>query len=134
MKKLFNVKTGQFLELRKDWLDGCKYIVLIDKLIDKINGADIIANEVKNIMHPLNTMWSGIYNGCVYGDGDYVVVEIGENKTIDTIIQLENGVDQFTAINMDIDYRKIILIIEYSKYLRGEENKLSELENFIKKL
>ena len=52
--------------------------------------------------------------------------------TINKIIQLENGVDQFTAINMDTDYRKIILIIEYSKHLRGEKNKLSKLENFIK--
>ena len=123
MKKLFNVKTGQFLELGKDWLDGgnCIYTEMKPHHNDKqINISEIENNQFiisckfykQNPTHPLNTMWNGIYNGCVYGDGEYVVVEISEDKTIDEIIQLENGIDKFTATSMDMKYRKIIFVID----------------------
>ena len=119
----------------------------------------------QNLSHSLNAMWNGIYNGCVYGDGEYVVVEclykgIDSNNDSDMfngdLVEFSYVETQFDRGGKDIIIKYIIsnnhkpfshlndyrantggftinnILIEYSKHLRGRENKLNELENLIK--
>ena len=112
MKKLFNVKTGQFLELGggqiyESWYDGKDHILIMLEF-DKAKSLDINFEDAdedpknptyllyclkykQNLSHSLNAMWNGIYNGCVYGDGEYVVVDFTYFKLDDNIRYFYNG-------------------------------------------
>ena len=46
MKKLFEVKTGQFLELGKDWLDGVDYIIICNGVMN------LVCNHIIQNIYP----------------------------------------------------------------------------------
>ena len=94
MKKLFDLQTGKYLELGRDWLDGGEYIALsnsaqynIEELmtesetlslcydIDGVfcNGDPFIV-LYNNTTHELNKKWSSLFKDCIYGDR-YITIE-----------------------------------------------------------
>lgn len=95
MKKLFDIQTGEYLELGKDWLDGGEYVctalrpqiihgVLQSTLVDMNIHVLRYSLESKNSTHKLNTEWNSLFKDCVYGDR-YVL--IGKNLKVGDVFQ-----------------------------------------------
>ena len=117
--KLLDLETGKYLELGKDWLYGGEDIIVNKcsigyKIYEAIQHKDsekfFMYDEdcpfTDELQEPLKT-FSEVMGAVMYGDR-YVLFEL-----------MECG-----------DYNSIFE--EYSKSLRGEENKLNELMELIK--
>ena len=142
--KLLDLQTGKYLELRKDWLYGGKYIYVFYKrgegCDDERDGNGYYKDEPQE---PLKTLCEK--TGAVVYGGRYVLLEFKEycdeelRKIVDIVTDglvvcddvLEEKVEDLkNAINKQ--YNIMIIFEEYSKQLRNEPNKFDELNELLK--
>ena len=135
MKKLFDLQTGKYLELGKDWLDGANYIIILAKGIHVKDLQYIKDNPYhQNTDHELNTRWNSLFKDCVYGVR-YVLVGIAKANMADVIKIDQQGsyIRYHYGLGSSFFPFEVIgnLIKEYSKNLRSEENRLEEFERLL---
>ena len=168
MKKLFDLQTGKYLELGKDWLDGGEYIKVAHESYKEL-GLNLKNDDFRlhtfevNPNHELNSRWKEMFKGCIHTRGDNVNIKVrqfeveGKTYTLGDIFQVylnkrgdymfDARAISFPTINIKYNQNgeiiklgsfKVIkvelygnILEEYSKSLRGEENRLEEFEKLL---